>query len=214
MAKTDWRRDRREADRLGRGHDLRPSRRRDQRHLRGAADAPGQDPLHPGAARGGGGVRRLRLRQVHRAARRLHRHLRARGHPPAQRPLRRQVRRAPVLAITGHTFHDLIGTHYQQEVDLMQLFMDVAVLQRADHRAGSMHNALVDAAPHGAVARGASRTSDFSDGYPGLDGSTRSLVAANGPRPHVGRRGRRRIVVPQARDAQGAATDQRRARRS
>ncbi len=34
---------------------------------------------------------------------------------------------APVLAITGHTFHDLIGTHYQQDVDLDKLFMDVAV---------------------------------------------------------------------------------------
>src|SRR6266581_8634198 len=32
-----------------------------------------------------------------------------------------------VLAITGHTFHDLIGTHYQQDVDLDKLFMDVAV---------------------------------------------------------------------------------------
>ena len=32
----------------------------------------------------------------------------------------------PVLAITGHTFHDLIGTHYQQDVDLSRLFMDVA----------------------------------------------------------------------------------------
>jgi pyruvate dehydrogenase (quinone) len=32
----------------------------------------------------------------------------------------------PVLAITGHTFHDLIGTHYQQDVDLDRLFMDVA----------------------------------------------------------------------------------------
>jgi pyruvate dehydrogenase (quinone) len=32
----------------------------------------------------------------------------------------------PVLAITGHTFHDLIGTHYQQDVDLDKLFMDVA----------------------------------------------------------------------------------------
>ncbi|HVA23927.1 MAG TPA: thiamine pyrophosphate-dependent enzyme [Chloroflexota bacterium] len=31
-----------------------------------------------------------------------------------------------VLAITGHTFHDLIGTHYQQDVDLDRLFMDVA----------------------------------------------------------------------------------------
>ena len=24
----------------------------------------------------------------------------------------------PVLAITGHTFHDLVGTHFQQDVDL------------------------------------------------------------------------------------------------
>ncbi|MGI8827231.1 MAG: thiamine pyrophosphate-binding protein, partial [Chloroflexota bacterium] len=33
----------------------------------------------------------------------------------------------PVLAITGHTFHDLIGTDYQQDVDLDRLFMDVSV---------------------------------------------------------------------------------------
>src|SRR5438067_9066495 len=33
----------------------------------------------------------------------------------------------PVLAITGHTFHDLIGTHQQQDVDLDKLFMDVTV---------------------------------------------------------------------------------------
>src|ERR671911_561227 len=34
---------------------------------------------------------------------------------------------APVLALTGMTYHDLIGTHYQQEVDLLSLFHDVAV---------------------------------------------------------------------------------------
>lgn len=32
----------------------------------------------------------------------------------------------PVLAITGLTFHDLIGTHYQQDVNLDKLFSDVA----------------------------------------------------------------------------------------
>jgi pyruvate dehydrogenase (quinone) len=32
----------------------------------------------------------------------------------------------PVLAITGQTFHDLIGTQGQQDVDLDRLFMDVA----------------------------------------------------------------------------------------
>ena len=31
-----------------------------------------------------------------------------------------------VLAITGHTFHDLIGTAFQQDVDLDKLYMDVA----------------------------------------------------------------------------------------
>src|SRR5690349_19891448 len=31
---------------------------------------------------------------------------------------------APVLAITGHTFHDMIATHYQQDVDLDKLYMD------------------------------------------------------------------------------------------
>ncbi len=34
---------------------------------------------------------------------------------------------APVLAITGMPFHDLIGTHAQQDIDLDKLFMDVAV---------------------------------------------------------------------------------------
>jgi len=33
----------------------------------------------------------------------------------------------PVLAITGHHFHDLIGTHAQQDVDLDRVFMDVAL---------------------------------------------------------------------------------------
>src|SRR6266581_6712180 len=44
---------------------------------------------------------------------------------------------APVLAITGQTYHDLLGTHYQQEVDLLSLFKDVAVynqqLMGAEH---------------------------------------------------------------------------------
>src|SRR3982750_2146928 len=32
----------------------------------------------------------------------------------------------PVLAITGHTFHDLSGTQQQQDVDLVKLFAEVA----------------------------------------------------------------------------------------
>src|ERR687892_550802 len=33
----------------------------------------------------------------------------------------------PVLAITGHHFHDLISTYQQQDVDLDRIFADVAV---------------------------------------------------------------------------------------
>ena len=33
----------------------------------------------------------------------------------------------PVVAITGHHFHDLIETHSQQDVDLDRVFMDVAI---------------------------------------------------------------------------------------
>jgi thiamine pyrophosphate-dependent acetolactate synthase large subunit-like protein len=33
----------------------------------------------------------------------------------------------PVLAITGQTYHDLIGTGFQQEMDILALYSDVAV---------------------------------------------------------------------------------------
>ena len=57
-----------------------------------ASAAPGQDQVRPGPSRGSGGVRGLRLCQVHRQARRLPRDLRPRRNPPAERHLRRQAR--------------------------------------------------------------------------------------------------------------------------
>jgi pyruvate dehydrogenase (quinone) len=51
----------------------------------------------------------------------------------------------PVLAITGHTFHDLIGTHYQQDVDLDKLFMDVAAFSQRVMGPAHVNN-LVDEA--------------------------------------------------------------------
>src|SRR6201996_3041427 len=33
----------------------------------------------------------------------------------------------PVLALTGQTYHDLLGTRFQQEVNLLQLYSDVAI---------------------------------------------------------------------------------------
>jgi len=60
---------------------------------------------------------------------------------------------APVLAITGQTYHDLIGTKYQQEVDLLSLFKDVAVYNQQVLGAGHVRN-LVDAACRTALSVG------------------------------------------------------------
>jgi pyruvate dehydrogenase (quinone) len=58
----------------------------------------------------------------------------------------------PVLAITGHTFHDLIGTHYQQDVDLDKLFMDVAAFNQRIMGPAHVHN-MVDEALKTALSR-------------------------------------------------------------
>src|SRR5947209_7029329 len=58
----------------------------------------------------------------------------------------------PVLAITGHTFHDLIGTNYQQDVDLDKLFMDVAVYNERVMGPAHVVN-VVDMAIKAALAR-------------------------------------------------------------
>src|SRR5438132_13355460 len=58
---------------------------------------------------------------------------------------------APVLAITGHTYHDMIGTHFQQEIDIIPLFKDVAEYNQMI--LGARHaRALVDAACRSALA--------------------------------------------------------------
>jgi pyruvate dehydrogenase (quinone) len=51
----------------------------------------------------------------------------------------------PVLAITGHTYHDLIGTHYQQDLDLDKLFMDVAAYNERVMGPTHVHNVVDEA---------------------------------------------------------------------
>ena len=58
----------------------------------------------------------------------------------------------PVLAITGHTFHDLIGTHYQQDVDLNKAFVDVAAYNERINGPAHVVN-VVDEAIKTAIAR-------------------------------------------------------------
>src|SRR5438876_12209181 len=59
---------------------------------------------------------------------------------------------APVLALTGQTYHDLIGTRYQQEVDLLSLFKDVALYNQQILGAGHVR-ALVDAGCRAALSQ-------------------------------------------------------------
>ncbi len=58
----------------------------------------------------------------------------------------------PVLALTGHTFHDLIGTHYQQDVDLNKAFVDVAAYNERINGAAHAVN-VIDEAIKTAIAR-------------------------------------------------------------
>src|SRR5438552_14661252 len=58
---------------------------------------------------------------------------------------------APVLAITGQTYHDLIGTRYQQEVDLLALFKDVALYNQLVMGAAATE-AITDAACRAALS--------------------------------------------------------------
>ncbi|HST52152.1 MAG TPA: thiamine pyrophosphate-dependent enzyme [Pyrinomonadaceae bacterium] len=60
----------------------------------------------------------------------------------------------PVLAITGHTFHDLIGTYYQQDVDLDKLYMDVAVYNQRVMGPAHVNNVLDEAVKTALARRG------------------------------------------------------------
>lgn len=58
----------------------------------------------------------------------------------------------PVLAITGHTYHDLIGTHYQQDVNLDRVFSDVAPFSERVMGPAHVYN-IVDEAVKSALSK-------------------------------------------------------------
>jgi len=58
----------------------------------------------------------------------------------------------PVLAITGHTFHDLIGTRFQQDLDLDKVYMDVAAFNQRVMGPAHLYN-VVDEAVKAAVSQ-------------------------------------------------------------
>lgn len=59
---------------------------------------------------------------------------------------------APVLALTGQQYSDLLGSHYQQEVDLLSLYKDVAAYNQMVQGSADVAN-LVNTACRTALAR-------------------------------------------------------------
>src|SRR4029077_5652504 len=110
---------------------------------------------------------------------------------------------APVVAITGQTYHDLIGTRYQQEVDLLALFKDVAVYNQQILGAGHIR-ALVDAGCRAALSeRGVAHITcpvDLQEQAGSDDEPSRKKVEG-----HTSNAWRPPIVVPCEEDLRAAA---------
>ena len=110
---------------------------------------------------------------------------------------------APVLAITGQTYHDLMGMHYQQEVNLLQLFSDVTVFNQQINGPAHAHS-LVDAACRTALAaRGVAHINCSNDWQ---EQSTRRCNRrTTNVKGHTSKAWTPPIVVPQAESLKSAA---------
>jgi pyruvate dehydrogenase (quinone) len=110
---------------------------------------------------------------------------------------------APVVAITGQTYHDLIGMRYQQEVDLLSLFKDVAAYNQQVLGAGHVRS-LVDAACRTALSLGAvahiTCPVDIQEQVLGDDEQSKKNV-----KDHTSSAWRPPVVVPCADDVRAAA---------
>ena len=95
---------------------------------------------------------------------------------------------ASVLAITGQTYHDLIGTFYQQEVNLIGLFSDVAVYNH-EVRSPAQVEALIHEAVKASLAhQGVAHISFPTDlqEKPGPGRKVQQGLEAKKPMGHVG----------------------------
>lgn len=110
---------------------------------------------------------------------------------------------APVLAITGMQFHDLLGTHTQQDVALDKLFMDVAVYNERIMGAAHVRNVAELACRTALSRKGVAHITipvDIQD-QP-VDKDERSKRNRPG---HASNVSTRRIVLPNAMDLRKAA---------
>jgi pyruvate dehydrogenase (quinone) len=110
----------------------------------------------------------------------------------------------PVLALTGQTYHDLLGTRFQQEVNLLQLYSDVAIYNQMIM--GPEHaEAIVDVACRNALAeRGVAHITcpnDYQE-MPASKGHS-SMMAVKG---HTSHEWRPLVAVPPQATLQAAAS--------
>lgn len=119
---------------------------------------------------------------------------------------------APVLAITGHSYHDMLGMRYQQEVDLPSLFKDVAAYNQMV--LGPKHaRGVVDVACRSALSsRSVSHLtipSDIQDETESDEESSPQMVAE-----HTSSAWQPPVVVPQLDSLKSAAALLNRGRRT
>ena len=110
---------------------------------------------------------------------------------------------APVLALTGQTYHDLVGTHDQQEVDLLSLFKDVSVYNQQLLSSGQAQ-ALIDAVPRRPGSRGVAHVGcpvDLQEQSLSEDEPSAKKVAN-----HTSSKWTPPIVIPQDHDLEAAAS--------
>ena len=110
---------------------------------------------------------------------------------------------APVLAITGMQYHDLLATHTQQDVDLVRVFNDVAVFNAHVTGAAHMENIASLACRSARARRGVSHLSISNDVQEQtLEEDTRSRRNVPGHQPNRWFEGRR---LPRPEDLDRAA---------
>jgi pyruvate dehydrogenase (quinone) len=110
---------------------------------------------------------------------------------------------APVLAITGMQYHDLLATHTQQDVDLVRVFNDVAVFNAHVTGAAHMENIASLACRSALARRGVSHLSISNDVQEQtLEDDTRSRRNVPGHQPNRWFEGRR---LPRPEDLDRAA---------
>jgi pyruvate dehydrogenase (quinone)/pyruvate oxidase len=109
---------------------------------------------------------------------------------------------APVLAITGQTYSDLQGSHYQQEVNMTLLYQDVAIYDQEVINPNQVEMLVSEACRHALNHRGVSHIT-FPVDY--QEASTNGKVSMHKRKHFTGNRWTPPIAVPREEELRRAA---------